>query len=53
MKTLLATALLSLAFLGLVLTAPQRMLPLVRTDLVASHPVVAGTVALVLRAARP
>ena len=53
MKTLLATVLLSLALLGSVLAAPHRMLPLVRADLVESHPVTAGAVALVLRAARP
>ncbi len=51
MKTLLVTVLLSIALLGSAFVAPHRMLPLVRTDLVASHPVAVGTVALVLRAA--
>ena len=52
MKTLLVTTLLSIALLGSALAAPRRLLPLVRTELIASHPVVAGTVALVLRAVR-
>ena len=51
MKTLLVITLLSIVLLGSVLVAPHRMLPLIRTDLRASHPVAAGTVALVLRAA--
>ncbi len=50
MKTLLVTALLSIALLGSVLVAPHRILPLVRAGLVASHPVAAGTLVLVLRA---
>ncbi len=53
MKTLVVIALLSIALLGSVLVAPHRMLPVVRADLVASHPVAAGAVVLALRAARP
>ncbi len=53
MKTLLVITLLSIVLLGSVLVAPHRMLPLVRADLIESHPVAAGAVVLVLRAARP